>query len=132
MKKLSLIIPLLIASTLLTPLILHADTPISGCRFGSRIWTNPDMINSHPAYPAYFNYSNTADNGYSNFAGRCYAGGNSPCYIYASDGSLWHQGTLGDISFDNCPIDDYVPVIFIFTAGIALIHIRRHKSSFRT
>lgn len=121
MKKLLFIIPIL---TIFNILSLKADTPFYGCRHGSRIWTDEDTSNPHPNYPSYYNYSNTDDNGYRNFAGRCYNEGTSACYIYHTDGTLRHQGTLGNISFDNCPIDDYIPVLFIFAFIFAFIRLK--------
>lgn len=125
MKKLRLIIPLSILILFLCLSSSYADTPIYGCRFGSRIWANEDLTNSHPNYPAYFNYSNTSDNGYNNFSGKCYDGGSSPCYIYTTDGTLWHQGTLGSISYDNCPFDNYIPLLLIFTIGFTILRFKK-------
>jgi hypothetical protein len=125
MKKLLFIIPIL---TVFNISSLRADTPIYGCRHGLRIWTFEDTSNPHPNYPSYYNYSNTYDNGYKQFDGRCYNGGTSDCYIYHPDGTLRHQGTLGYISFDNCPIDDYVFALFIFAFSVAVIRLKKQAS----
>ncbi|RZJ79975.1 MAG: hypothetical protein EOO47_09115 [Flavobacterium sp.] len=124
MKKLFFIIPKVIACILFFlffSLKVNAQTQY-GCRFGLRIWTDLD-INPHPQTPAYYNYSNSSDNGYSNFSGRCPDEGTDACYIYNTNGTLRHTGTLGNIY--DCPIDDYLPLILIAIASLGFLQIRK-------
>ncbi|RZL45811.1 MAG: hypothetical protein EOP00_16730 [Pedobacter sp.] len=125
MKKFRFIIPKVKISIILFLLFFSLKASAQtqyGCRFGLRIWSDLDA-SPHPQTPAYYNYSNSSDNGYSNFSGRCPDAGTSPCYIYHTDGTLRHTGTLGFIY--DCPLDDYIPALIIFTIGIALVRLKK-------
>ena len=38
---------------------------------------------------------------------------------------IYKSGMYTSISLTNCPVDDYIPLLFIFTAGIAFLQIRK-------
>ena len=118
MKKLNLIIPLLFI-----PLYALPDTPIYGCRLGLRIWTIPDY-KYHAGVPYSlndFDHDGNAD-GYTNNTGRCSAGSYGTCTIINDlDGAVYSTvaagniGELSHFSIDNCPLDDNIPLLAIFT-----------------
>ena len=118
MKKLNLIIPLLFI-----PLYALPDTPIYGCRLGLRIWTTPDF-KYHAGAPYFlndFDHDGNAD-GYTNNTGRCSAGSYGTCTIINDlDGAVYSTvaagniGELSHFSIDNCPLDDNIPLLAIFT-----------------
>ncbi|MES2446432.1 MAG: hypothetical protein V4546_04585 [Bacteroidota bacterium] len=137
MKKLFFIIPKVLLSLfffLFSASNLYADTPIYGCRVGLRIWTDPDIYH-HSGSPYFINDidENGTDDSFSNNAGRCGAGATTPCYVINKiDGSYRHTsmglpvaGVLDYYSIDNCPIDNYIPLLFIFTIGITLIKFKK-------
>ncbi|RNL54272.1 hypothetical protein [Pedobacter jejuensis] len=111
MKKLCLIIPLL-----LIPYLIFADY---GCLV--------------PGYPELLTYQ-------SNPPGGIFS--NSPGQIYPSSGCQWTldstlpsagcvghgRGGIKGTYYQMCPIDDFLPAFFIFTAGIAFLQIRRKTS----
>ncbi|WP_316794880.1 hypothetical protein [Pedobacter agri] len=136
MKKLGLIIPLLITFQLLNFDSVFADTPIRGCRLGMRIWYTVDT-KYHSGEPFFLNDldENGTDDGFNFLSGRCRSGISSSCTIInKSDGTIFISptygsvGELSDFSLDNCPIDDYIPLLIIFTAGVAFTQIRKKQA----
>jgi hypothetical protein len=139
MKKLGLIIPLLIAFQFLKSDSVFADTPVRGCRLGMRIWYTVDNI-YHSGEPFFLNDldGNGTDDGFNFLSGRCSSGILTSCTIInKSDGTIFNSptygsvGELSDFSIDNCPIDDYIPLLFIFTAGTAFFQIRKRQASIK-
>ena len=143
MKKLGLIIPLsfvppflktsfLILVMALVPRSLYAD------RYGCFVETYPFYIfhNEYTAMGGNPNYlfSSDANNNPDTYYirnGRCPLADQIPCYLYNFNGTLKAVGYVTDFSIDNCPIDDYIPLLFIFTAGIAFFQIRKRQASIK-
>lgn len=136
MKKLGLIIPLLITFQLFKTDSIFADTPVRGCRLGMRIWYTIDT-KYHSGEPFFLNDLDESgtDDGFNFLSGRCSSGISTTCSIVnKSNGTIFNSptygsvGELSDFSIDNCPIDDYVPLIFIFTAGIAFLKVTKRQA----
>ena len=56
--------------------------------------------------------------------GRCPLSNQTPCYLYNFNNALKAIGYVTDFSDDNCHIDEYILIFFIFTAGLASLKIR--------
>ena len=143
MKKLQFIIPnvtllQIIFITLLFcfPAKLKADTHYTGCWIPgtNSIWYVNDLV-GHPGSTNFLNDGvtgalNGIDDGYHDLDGRCNNGGSIPCVVYwnpsafHSFGDKRGDGEMSEYSVDYCPIDDYIPALFIFTLLIAIFKMR--------
>ncbi|WP_316832750.1 hypothetical protein [Pedobacter aquatilis] len=133
MKKLCLIIPLL-----LPPISLFATDGVDGClittgvTMQARLYYTPytDGLGS----PVQWIETSTGHAGYNiTTATRCFETTGITCvvYQYGTTGAtppgtaVVYSGFYGQVT-TNCPIDDYIPIFFIFTAGFAFFQIRRN------
>ncbi|WP_231426306.1 hypothetical protein [Pedobacter sp. Leaf250] len=133
MKKLGLIIPILMLS-----FYTFADTHRYGCWIPETnyIFYEPDLAHGgSPNFLTDWKVPNGDDDGYYEKDARC---GNSialSCTVYWAISSVHPSGNdirgygfLADYSIEYCPIDDYIPLLIIFTAGVAFIQIRKKQA----
>ncbi|PWS31661.1 hypothetical protein [Pedobacter paludis] len=147
MQKLKLIIPKTLSHFSLKSLIIVSLTILASkiCRadkYGCWIpGTNNIWHTNDPAHPGPINFLNDGvtgalngvDDGYYDLDGRCGAT-TDVCYVYWQASTPWHPagdlrgvGYLNDYSYTACPIDDYMPLLFIFTAGFSFFKMRRRS-----
>ncbi|WP_316736101.1 hypothetical protein [Pedobacter aquatilis] len=136
MRKLCLIIPLLVF-----PILSFAADGIDGCHIVTGV-TNQSRLYHTPytagaGSPTQWIETSEGHAGWNALtATRCFNTTNIPCevYIYGSSTitpastSVIYAGYYAVIT-TNCPIDDYVPVFFIFTAGIGCISIANRQKN---
>jgi hypothetical protein len=144
MKKLLFIIPKVLKNALVTKfaktiLILaslfflvqrsFAADHVSGCRIGNRIFQIYDTAHPSPTNFQYDSDGNGSPNGYINLDDRCASGNTMVCTLYAHDEvTVMGYGMLADFSIDYCPLDDYVPILFIFTFCVGFLKLLKPKS----
>lgn len=146
MKKLSLIIPLLKNSlsrfTLIfvlfqcSSLVSYAQT--YGCHIytltGSqqRVYYTPDHSRDFPNNTGWI----ASAPSYNTFDAEkeCIIDTGSGCTVYKSGTTgtstadiMYSNGIEGTLYSYPCPIDDYIPLLFIFTAGLAFFQIKKRK-----
>lgn len=134
MRKLCLIIPLFLIQNLL----LAADG-IDGCHITtgvtaqSRLYHTP--YTSGSGSPSQWIETSEGHRGYNLITpDRCFNTTNIPCQVYIYGTSSSSPG-LSDVQYSgfyavvttNCPIDDYVPAFFIFTALITAVRLRKSR-----
>jgi len=111
MKKLCLIIPIF-----LIPIFAFAEY---GCLV--------------PGYPELLTYQTNPPGGtFSNTPGDLYPADGCAWILdrsFASSGCIGHgkTGTKGTY-YQECPIDDFIPLLFIFTTGVAVSTLNRRLS----
>lgn len=136
MKKLCLIIPFF-----LIPLFVIAADDVDGCHITtgitmqSRLYYTPYTFGS--GSPMQWIETSSGHSGYNLVTStKCFDTTNIPCnvYRYGTTAALpqateiVYSGYYALVT-TNCPIDNYIPVFFIFTAGFSIICIR--KKSFK-
>ncbi len=134
MRKFGLIIPKAASTSRILQvhffcLIIGVPAQVSGqqyygCYVGKRIWVNEDFTNGHTGSPAYIH---NPPNTLHYFSNRCSDESTKTCMIYDVDGVLLYEGNLGTVSFDNCPLDDYVWLLCIFTAVTAAFMMQKGR-----
>ena len=112
MKKLGLIIPLVL--TLTIPIKLFAEY---GCLV--------------PGYPELLIYQTAPPGGVFSNNPNLQPGVNCQWMLDTSQpylGCVGHgKGGIKGTYYQQCPIDDYIPLLLIFTAGFAFFQIRRKQ-----
>lgn len=137
MKKLSFIIPRVLNITFLSLFFSSTPTSADVHRYGCWI-PGTNKVWHTPVSPGSINYQNDGvtgalngiDDGFYDLDGRC---GNSTAFCevfwnvssYHPLGESRGIGYLADYSIDYCPIDDYIPALFIFTLGIAIVYMKK-------
>lgn len=97
-------------------------------------WTTTGVIDPTGAQGG-FHYDNTATFGcIRDIGGLCtiyqqYEISPGPPQVVGT--RVYETGVYASINPTNCPIDDYIPLLFIFTAGIAFFQIRKRQASLK-
>ncbi|MCZ4221826.1 hypothetical protein [Pedobacter rhodius] len=135
MKKLCLIIPIL-----LIPSLLAAEDGVDGCHITtgatmqSRLYYTPYTYGS--GSPTEWIESSAGHAGYNLVTSvKCFDTSNIPCNVYQygttaaspSAAEIVYTGYYALVTTD-CPIDNYIAVFFIFTAGFSIFYIRKKAS----
>lgn len=131
MKKLCLIIPLF-----LIPKLVPAAEGIDGCHIKTGITMQSRLYHTPYALvggsPEKWILTSSDGRGYNLITStRCFEDSAIPCvvYDYGTTGSsppasaVVYSGYYAVVT-TNCPIDDYIPVFFIFTALITAARLR--------
>jgi hypothetical protein len=137
MKKLLFIIPKVFIFALFFTLLFSVSSFADVHRYGCWI-PGTNKVWHTPVSPGSTNYQNDGvtgllngiDDGFNTLDDRC---GNSTdfCEVFWNVSSYYPSGGsrgvgyLADYSIDYCPIDDYIPLLFIFTIGITLIKFKK-------
>jgi len=134
MKKLCLIIPLIII-----PIFLLAADGVDGCHIitgptmQSRLYYTPYVLGA--GSPTEWIETSVGHGGYNTVTStKCFETSGIACKVYefgttpaTSPKVIVYSGYYAIVT-TNCPIDDYVPLLFIFGAGIAFLRIRKKLS----
>lgn len=143
MRKLCLIIPLQKSQSIflrryillfvlsITPFFSYSDR--YGCyvdEYSYYLFHNEySAMGGHPNYLFSSDNNNHPDTYYIK-GDRCPLNMNTTCYLYNYNGTFKTFGYVTDFDATNCPLDDYIPLFLIFTAGVALFQIRKRNMSF--
>jgi len=135
MKKLGLIIPLLFI-----PFFLLATDGVDGCHIvtgptmQSRLYHTPYTAGS--GSPTEWIQTGPSGAGFNVITPtKCFENSGIACKVYdfgttgttPPSSAVIYTGYYALVT-TNCPIDDYLPLLFIFTAGIAFFQVRKKHS----
>lgn len=138
MKKLGLIIPLSFI-----PFFIFATDGVDGCHIKtgptmqSRLYHTPYTLGS--GSPTEWIQTTSGGGGYNVITSSiCFEDSGISCRVYdfgttgttPPSAAIIYTGYYAVVT-TNCPIDDYIPLLFIFTAGIAFFQIRKKQASIK-
>lgn len=148
MKKLSFIIPKVkFISFILIVISILAPKTINGAENGCRVLVGSSYRLFYNSYGSEWITTGTVDlsgatGGYredGSMTYGCIAVTGGSCTVYQQyinpgppsfvDIREYRNGLLANVDPVNCPIDDYIPLLFIFTLGIATFYIKRVPTS---